>query len=284
MKNYDNMSLDKKVGFLEKGHIYELIENPNMAFNSVTTIIKDLHEEFKTDEIIQEIINNPKSPYYKGDPEEIKKKWREKAEKASGEGTLLHAYGEALFKGTKIKNPPVHLPKAEYVPIIIEELYAKGYELAKAELLVYSEILALAGQSDIILKKKDPLTGEYDYMIYDWKFLGKPLQKNSRYDPTTRKYKMMYGPFKYLKDCNWIHYSIQLAIYQALIGTPEKVKEKVLVCVYDDGYEYVPAYPIRVFWDENLELQAVYETWGGKIYNSRTGKFTKTWPKDIKGR
>lgn len=284
IKKYDNMSLDGKVGFLEKGHIYEMIDNPDMAFNSVTTIIKDLHEEFKTDEIIEEIINNQKSPYYGRDPEEIKREWREKAEKAAAEGTLLHAYGEALLKGKKVKNPPNNLPKAKWVPIIIEELGLKGYEVAKAELLVYSEELTLAGQSDIILKKKDPNTGQYDYMVYDWKFLGKPIQKTSNYNPNIKKYKMMFGPFKHLKDCNWIHYSIQLAIYQTLTGDPARVKEKVLVCVYNDGYEYVPAHPMRVFWDENLELQAVYETWNGKVYDSRVDKFLKKWPEDISGR
>jgi hypothetical protein len=73
-------------------------------------------------------------------------------------------------------------------------------------------------------------------------------------------------------------------MYQTLIGTPEKIKEKVLICVYDDNYEYMPAYPMRIFWDENLNLQAVYEIWNGKVYDSRVDKLLKHWPTDIKGR
>lgn len=282
---YDNISLDGKVIFIEDGHKYLMVDDDSILFNSVTTIIKDLYEPFDSDAVIAKVIEDPKSPYYKGDPEEIKAKWAAKAQKASSEGTLLHAYGEALLNGLTVKNPPTHLPKAKWVPEIVEDLLVKKeYELAKAELLVYSKLLALAGQSDIILKKYNKFGDEYDYMIYDWKFLGKPISKTSFYNPKEKSYKMMYGPFKYLKDCNWIHYSIQLAIYQTLMGAPEKVTEKVLICVYDDGYEYVPTYPMRVFWDDDLEIQAVYELWNGRVYDSRIDKIVSKWPADIRGR
>jgi len=94
---------------------------------------------------------------------------------------------------------------------------------------------------------------------------------------------MMTGIFKHLMDCNWIHYSIQLAIYQTLTGDPQRIREKVLVCVYDEWWEYVPTYPMRVFWDSNNNMQAVYETRKG-VYDSRTDKLGRKWPDDIKGR
>jgi hypothetical protein len=281
---YDNISLDGKVGFIEKNHKYVMIDDPSLTFNSVTTALKSYHEEFDADTVIEKIINDPKSPYYQGNPEEIKEKWQKKAYKASSEGTLLHAYGEALLNGQKVKNPPLHLTKSIWVPQIVDDLKDKGYEIAKTELLVYSPEIYLAGQSDIILKKLNPASKEYEYMIYDWKFLGKPIQKTSFYNRKTRKYKMMYKPFHLLKDCNWIHYSIQLAMYQTLTGNPSNVLEKVLVCVYDDGWEYVPAYPIRVFWDQDYNLQAVYELSSGRVYDSRTNKTSKHWPDDISGR
>jgi hypothetical protein len=281
---YDNVSLDGKVGFIEKTHTYEMIDDPSIAFNSVTTIIKDFHEEFDADAVIKKIINDPKSPYYQGDPEEIKEKWKEKASKASSEGTLLHAYGEALLNGQKVKNPPLHLTKSAWVPEIIEDIKDKGYEVAKTELLVYSPEIYLAGQSDIILKKLNPASNEYEYMIYDWKFLGKPIQRRGFYNHKSKKYAKMFHPFQHLHDCNWIHYSIQLAMYQTLTGNPGNVLEKVLVCVYDDGWEYVPAYPMRVFWNHNNELNAVYEIWNGKVYDSRVDKLLNKWPEDISGR
>jgi hypothetical protein len=275
---YDNVSLDGKVGFIEKTHTYEMIDDPSIAFNSVTTIIKDFHEEFDADAVIEKIINDPKSPYYQGDPEEIKKKWQEKAFKASSEGTILHAYGEALLNEQKVKNPPLPLTKSIWVPEIVEDIKNKGYEVAKTELLVYSPEIYLAGQSDIILNKNGK------FMIYDWKFLGKPIQRRGYYNPKTKKYAKMYRPFQHLNDCNWIHYSIQLAIYQTLTGAPQDVLEKVLICVYDDGWEYVPTYPMRVFWNQDHELNAVYETWNGKVYDSRVDKLLNKWPEDVPGR
>ena len=210
-------------------------------------------------------------------------------------GTKLHAYGEAILNVYKEKSdedkpdisfiPVPDSPKAIWVPQIVHRLVKEeGYEVAKTELLLYSLATKISGQSDIFLrkgyvdgdtavnkvmaKKKFPRHVEYNYMIYDWKFLQDKIKKKGFYNVRTRKYKTMLGPFKYLDDCNWIHYSIQLAIYQALSGAPERITEKVLIAVTDDGYEFVPAYPMFVYWDEEGNIQAVYETWGGKWYIS----------------
>lgn len=281
-KGYDNASIDSRVGFVEKNHKYILVEDPKLKFNSVTTLLKEYKEPFDAEKISNMVVKKFGSEYFGRDPKEVASDWLALGAKASGEGTRLHEYGEDLFNNVEDAEVP-DLPKAKWVPEIIKYLYDSGYELAKTELLVYSELLKIAGQSDIILKKKSE-DDEYNYMIYDWKFLGKPLARKSFYNPKLRRYKNMTGPFKHLMDCNWIHYSIQLAIYQTLSGDPTKIKEKVLVVVYDDGYELVPSYPMRVFWDENLELQAVYEIYTGQVYDSRTGKLTKMWPADVLGR
>lgn len=275
---YDNVSTDNAVGFIENTHKYILIEKPELEFNSVTTLIKEFEEdEFISDEKALECSLNKKSQYFGRSVEDILREWKE----ASEMGTRLHTYGEHLLN--KVPSPTIpDSPKAKWVPEIINYLFDNGYEVAITELLVYSIELKLAGQSDIILKKKN-LGGEYDFMIYDWKFLKEPIKKKSYYNPKLRTYKKMGGPFKYLSDCNWVHYSIQLAIYQTLTGEPEKVKEKVLVVVNEDKYEFVPCYPMRVFWDECNQLQAVYEIWDGRWYDSRFDSLYKTKPRDIKG-
>jgi len=280
---YDNASLDGRVVFYERNHKYKLVDNPSFKFNSVTTLLKQYHESFDSARISQEMSEKVGSIYYGMSTDEILDLWSKKAKKASGEGTLLHAYGEDLLNG-KTPDPPA-LAKARWVPRIIAEIKDNfKYELAKTELLVYSEIVQLAGQSDIILKKKWGDDEHYSYAIYDWKFLGKPLEKKSFYNPKTRTYKKMLYPFQHLLDCNWIHYSIQLAFYQTMSGDPVKIKEKVLMVVYDDSYEFVPCYPMRVFWDTNHQLQAVYEIFNGKVYDSRVDKFLDKWPNDIVGR
>ncbi len=280
---YDNISIDGKVVFFEEGHKYKLVDDNSFKFSSVTTQLKNYHESFDAIGISEKMSKKAGSVYFEMDPADIREMWKKKGMKASGEGTILHAYGEDLLNG-KTPEIPV-LTKAKWVPKAIEEMKEKmGYELAKTELLVYSKILQLAGQSDIILKKKWGKDEDYSYAIYDWKFLGKPIQKKSFYNPGSGQYKKMYHPFHHLLDCNWIHYSIQLAIYQTMSGDPVKIKEKVLVVVYDDKYEFVPCYPMRVFWDTNNNLQAVYEIFNGKIYDSRVDKILDKWPSDIAGR
>ena len=281
---YDNESLDGRVGFIEKYHKYVLKENKDLKFNSVTTLLKDFAEEFDPLPMAEKVSKSTakkNAKYFGRSPQEIVDEWLAFGKLKAAEGTELHLYGERLLNG--IEDAPVpDLPKARWVPEIVQHIKAQGYEVARTELLVYSEELQLAGQSDIILKKK--IMDEEFYMIFDWKFLSKPIQIKSFYNPRTHTYKKMRGIFKHLMDCNWIHYSIQLAIYQTLTGAPSSIKEKVLVIVYDDKFEFVPTYPMRVFWDENLNLQAVYEIWTGEFYDSRINKLVSTWPADIKGR
>jgi len=280
-RQLDNISLDKKVGFIEDTHTYIMLDDEDFKFNSVTTLIKEFeHEEFVSFDVATKVTQNPKSKYYGRDVAEVMEEWVE----ASRMGTRLHDYGEKLFNGETVDKKDIpDSPKAKWVPTLIKEIKSKGYELATTELLVYSIDLQLAGQSDIILKRKRPNAEGYDYMIYDFKFLKDPLKKKSYYNPITRKYKNMSGPFRYLQDCNWIHYSIQLAIYQTLTGDPSMVTEKVLVVVNENGYEFHPCYPMRVFWDEHNNLQAVYETWDGMYYDSRMDCKYKQKPKDILG-
>lgn len=277
----DNISMDKRVGFIEDTHTYIMLDNDDFEFNSVTTLIKEFeYEEFIPEDVARRVTKEKKSQYYGRDYKEVMEEWVE----ASRMGTRLHEYGEKLLNGETVAEEDIpNSPKAKWVPILIQEIKSKGYELARTELLVYSEELRLAGQSDIILKRKRPGSDDYDYMIYDFKFLKDPLKKKSYYNPVSRRYKSMSGPFRYLQDCNWIHYSIQLAIYQTLTGDPSRIIEKVLVVVNENGYEFHPCYPMRVFWDENLELQAVYETWDGMYYDSRMDCKYKQKPTDIVG-
>ncbi len=272
---YDNMSVDGKVGFQENRHKYMEVNNTSKYFKSVTGLLKDYHDPFNPRITAEKVIANPNSKYFDMSVEEVLAMWTH----AAAIGTELHDYGETILNGGMAEMPDDD--RAQFVIPAVEDLWGQGYELAKTELLVYSSELALAGQSDILLKKS---YGEDTfYMIYDWKFLSKPLQKKSYYNRRTRKYKKMSGPFRFLDDCNWIHYSIQLALYETLTGDPSLVREKVLIVVTEKGYEFIPTYPMRVFWDSNSNLSAVYETWDGKYYDSRTDKILNTKPTDIEG-
>jgi hypothetical protein len=212
--------------------------------------------------------------------EEVTAAWSDKGKQASDIGTQLHKYAEDLMNGVVDVVPPDDV-RAQYVPKFVEDILSQGYELAKTELLVYSTIINIAGQSDLILKKK--IGDEYFFMIYDFKFLIKPLNKKSYYNIKERKYRYMKYPFNHLHDSNYFHYSIQLAIYQTLTGDAERIKEKMLVVFTDKGYEIVPAYPMRVYWNKDNELHVVHELYNGKWWISEENKLVKEKPTFIKG-
>lgn len=279
---YENFSVDDAVGFIEESHKYIYFEDPELVFTSVTTVLKEYEDEFDAVAISKRCSKDKKKPeYYGRDPKEIVAEWEAKGKVASEMGTRLHNLGEDYLNGVKTPEDIPDSPKTKFVKPAVDKMLSNGYELALTELLVYDTDIKVCGQSDILLKKK--YDGEWYYQIYDWKFLKEPIKKKSFYNRFKRTYKMMKGPFKHLQDCNWIHYSIQLSIYQTLSGDPGSVSEKVLVVITDEGTEFVQCYPMRVYWDTDGELQAIYQNWRGDWYISETDSFSKTKPEWISG-
>ena len=278
---YDNISMDKKVIFKEHGHRYIHVDRPELKFTSVTQLLGYYKEKFDAETVAETCVANPDSEYFGMDPVVVAEEWKRYGAECAENGTRLHEYGEALFNGIANLVAPDN-PKAKHAKAAVDFLFSQGYELAMSEMLLYSEEVGVAGMDDIILKKRIPGTMDYDFMIFDWKFLSKPIAKKSFYSKRNG-YKMMKGPFRYLMDCNWIHYSIQLSLYQTLTGEPGKITEKVLIVVGDNGYELIPAYPMRVFWDQNDQLQCVHEIWNGRWWDSRMQELYKRKPKDIVG-
>jgi len=270
----DNVSLNDKVFFLEEGHKYyheddivdgELLpfEESKYQFRSPTGILADFKEKFETERIARTyVIKHELDITW----EELVAEWDEKARVASEEGTLLHGYAESMFNKWGMEQPEA--PKALYVNELYKELLDK-HVLAKTELLVYSEKLRLSGQVDLLMRNED----RSEYYLYDYKFIKKPLEKKSFYNPRTRKYKMMSGPFRFLYDCNYSHYSIQMEIYRYLMGSVgKKTVRKALIVVTPDKYEIVDGMPMKIWVDNNGILQAAYHNRWGKLYNSAKDK------------
>jgi hypothetical protein len=248
------------VFFLEDGHKYyhedDIVdgkilpfEDSKYMFRSPTGLIKDFHEEFDSPVQAEKYVKKHKLPIT---AEQLLFAWEYIADHASYEGTLLHGYGEALFN--KWPCPPPASAKAPLVLDVYKKLTAK-YLLAKTELLVYSDKIRLAGQSDLLMKNHDST----EYYILDYKFLKEPLEMKSYYNRFTRKYKMMYGPFRFLMDTNYYHYSIQLEIYRMLMGAlGTKVKTKQLIVVTPDSCNIVDAYPMKIWVSKDYVLHAKY--------------------------
>jgi ribosomal protein L14E/L6E/L27E len=272
--NCDNLSPNGQVFFIDEGHKYyhqddiidgELVkfEDSEYKFRSPTGILAKFKEYFDTELQAKKYV---KKHNLNITWEELADQWAEKGRVASEEGTMLHAYAEALWNDWDMDAPDVL--KTKYVQQMHKDL-SETFELVKTELLVYSKKLRLAGQVDLLLKAQ----GTSDLALMDYKFLKEDIKKRSFYNPRTRRYKYMKGPFKRLHDCNYNHYSIQMEIYRYLMGQlGDKVKAKVLIVVTPDGYELVEGREMSIWVGQSGLLHAKYRDDRGKLYNSSKDK------------
>jgi len=271
----DNVSADGKVFFLEDGHKYyhidDITNNKLVNFNaskyrfrSPTGILARFKEHFDAEAVSIQYVKKHRLEI---SPEELRDSWSEKGRVASDRGSKLHAYCESIYDGWDFGEVPQE-PQARQAEKAIKKLKSMKWRLARTELLVYNTKLRVAGQVDLLLKRK--VKGELQLGIFDYKFLKEPIQKKSFYNHRTRKYKMMTGPFKYLMDSNYYHYSIQMELYRMLMSKKNRIKvtHKVLVVMTEDGFSLVKGYPMRIWVDSDGILQAKYKKWNGEIYNS----------------
>lgn len=249
INDYDTLSNDGVVGFIDDIHKYEFVEDPKKyQFTSATTFIKDFVKAFDAEPIAKAYVKNHDE--YKGTWQELAAAWTEKGRVAAEKGTLLHLYGEHLWQYL-----PMHKPgfvESEMVEDFISMMRIDGYECEQVERLVYNleTKKPLAGLIDMLLYKLDPKTGKKKYYIYDYKFVGKPLAKYSFWSKADG-YTYMKGPFASLHDCNFYKYSIQQAMYEFLV--PEKIEEKVLVQFTPKSWKLIPCHDIK-FERENGQV------------------------------
>jgi hypothetical protein len=270
----DNISPNGKVFFKEKGHKYyhedDIVdgvlvpfEETKYQFRSPTGLLADFKEKFNANKIAKAyVIKHGLDISW----QELVHQWDDNALKASTAGTELHAYGESLWNGWPMPRP--EKDKSRFVEETHRELSSR-YALAKTELLVFNTTLRIAGQVDLLLRNKD----KTEYYLEDYKFLSRPIEKKSYFNPKTRKYKMMKGPFRRLMDGALSHYSIQMELYRMLMGEfGKKVKSKVLIVVSPEGVEYVDGLPMTIWVDHKGYLQAKYYLWDKSLYNSSRDK------------
>jgi len=269
-----NLSSDKEVFFIEDGHKYyhkdDIVNNKiipfedsKYKFRSPTGILAEFKEYFDTEFQAKKYVKKHELDITW---EEQAALWKAKGDKASEEGTLLHGYAEAIWNKWPMDTPDNI--KSKYVHIMHKELSANKI-LAKTELLVYSRILRIAGQVDLLMRNQDGS----EYYILDYKFIKAPLERKSWFNPRTRKYKMMKGPFSRLYDSNYYHYSIQMEFYRYLMGNVgKKVTEKKLLVFTPEKYESIEGYDIKIWVSSKGILHARYKDYRGKLYDSSKDK------------
>jgi len=189
---------DQTISLEEPGHRYNLKEESDFQFNSVTTVIGNYFEPFKKHEIANKLVIT--SPKYMGmNSSDLIANW----DAARDYGTKVHNEIE-LFFNKDIKPEEIE----SFAAIEWLKKYEKNPEIKiYPEVIVYSKELKIAGSIDILIHNQ---SNNY-YEIIDWK-TSKSIDKSSFGGKMGT-----HSITNHLMDCKYVHYSIQLSFYRYLL-------------------------------------------------------------------
>lgn len=189
--------------FHRHGHIY-MVASTGQRLTSGTQFVKQFFPKFDAIAISERIADERGTT-----PEALRREWAETGLKASTEGTAIHAYCEYLALGrgdaplSINQNDRMHKLKKQ-AKRMFAKFAAVGLKIIDAERIIFSPGLGLAGQVDLLLHNK-----QNEIIILDYKII-KELKKENPFEQG-------FFPLDLMDNCNWIHYSLQLSLYQYLL-------------------------------------------------------------------
>jgi ATP-dependent exoDNAse (exonuclease V) beta subunit len=208
---------DKRIIFDEESHTYTV--DGKVYNGSVTGFIHKFFKDFDPEETINKYYkkwqDNTKHKYHGMTKDQIIKQWQTKAKLSSELGTKLHRQIELTYNSI-----PCDEPGEDFM---LFAQYYKAHKHLKAyrtEWSVFHEELELAGQIDMLYKDD-----KGNFILCDWKRTEEI--KLHAFSTNVQPPQMAQPPIQHLEDCNFIHYSIQLNIYKAIL------KEKYNIEVTD---------------------------------------------------
>lgn len=184
-----------KITFLEETHKYfSVIDGKQLDYTSGTTFIHRFFPEFDpTGEITKRCAEREGITV-----DEMKAKWRAKADASCRFGTRTHELCEDIELNREIRNVPEDEKETavfEHASKMAKKLY-DSVDIVGVEKIVFSPDLRIAGTIDLLARSRKDGT----YLIIDHK-------TNSSID-TFNKYKSFgLDPIKHVPDLNFWHYA-----------------------------------------------------------------------------
>jgi ATP-dependent exoDNAse (exonuclease V) beta subunit len=216
---------DDRISFDEKTHTY-YVDGSSDGIISTTTLIHHHFPKFDSDKILK-LMRNKNEKYPNMSDEEIKMEWQKNGKIASENGTKIHKMIENYYNEIPNKDEDINLKEFKYFLNFNDSIKDK-FDPYRTEWSVFDGNIDLAGQIDMVYKKKDGT-----YALYDWKRV-KEIKKDNLFEKGL-------GKLKDLCHCNYIHYSIQLNIYKRILETryDMKISEMALVIIHPDNNNYM---------------------------------------------
>lgn len=199
--------------FKEDGHTYESIEEDNIEWLSVTSLVSKFKPKFDKEGQAKKSAKNKNSKWYGMTVEQILQAWDNETERAINLGNFYHNQRESDILDFKTIER-----NGTEVPIVKPLINENGIKLAPdqkltdgvyPEHLVYLKSVGLCGQADLV----EVVDGYIN--INDYKTNKEIKEKGyTNWEGITSK---MFKPINHLDDCNLIHYTLQLSIYAYII-------------------------------------------------------------------
>lgn len=194
-------------------HSYRSIDDENINWISVTTLISHFKKPFDAKKIAEKVSKKKTSKWYGIDPTIIQQIWTNEADRSTTLGTWYHNQREDdLCSLASIEREGVT------VPVFKPSEFKDGLKIAPVQKLepgvypehmVYLRSAGICGQSDLV----EVVNGKVN--IIDYK-TNKEIKKES-FVNFEGKSEKMNPPVDGLDDCNFNHYALQLSIYMYII-------------------------------------------------------------------
>lgn len=199
--------------FTEEDHSYKSIDDADIKWTSVTSLISKFKEPFDAEAIAKSVSKKKSSKWFGIPPEKIVEIWKQEGERATTLGTFYHNQRENdLCSLSSIEKEGFIVP---VVSPIVEDAGIKIAPEQKLESGIYPEHMVylksagICGQSDLV----EVVNGKVN--IIDYK-TNKEIKMES-YKNWEGISKKMLPPVQHLDDCNFYHYALQLSIYMYII-------------------------------------------------------------------
>lgn len=227
LKNKNSHSRDKFIKFYNRGHKYEILNDKNSKYMSVTTWNHKHFPKFDADAVIENIFKSkswgPEHKYWGLSAEQIKQTWKTSGDTAATTGTSLHERIEHFMNSdcfvddeyTQNELYELYLEQnndtyaneqkewSYFIQFVKDHPELKPY---RTEWMIFDEDLKIAGSVDMVYENPDGTLS-----IYDWK-RTKEITKYSGWN------KYAINPLiSHLHDTNFWHYALQLNTYKAIL-------------------------------------------------------------------
>jgi hypothetical protein len=194
-------------------HSYRSIDDSNIDWISVTTLVSHFKKPFNAKKIAEKVTKNKNSKWFGIDPVLIQQIWTNEGDRSTTLGTWYHNQREVdlcslasmeregvtvpVFKPSEVQNGIKVAPSQKLEPGVYPEH------------MVYLRSAGICGQSDLV----EVVNGKVN--IIDYK-TNKKIDMQSYVDWEGKSEKMGF-PVDSLDDCHFYHYALQLSIYMYII-------------------------------------------------------------------